>query len=248
MEEWTDDGFVLAARPHGETALIVSVLTRTRGRHAGLVQGGLSRTRRPMFEPGNQVVATWKARLSEHLGSWSCEVADTASARFIDDPVRLSALAAATAVADQALPEREPHPRAYDGFLAFLSVLESEVFAAAYVGWEMGLLAELGYGLDLTQCAATGANDDLAYVSPRTGKAVSLSAGEPYRDRLLPLPGFLIGRGDAGPAEVLQGLALTGHFLERHAFAPHNRPIPAARTRFVDRFERSATISGKASI
>jgi DNA repair protein RecO (recombination protein O) len=244
--EWTDDAFVLAARPHGETSLIVSLLTRTRGRHAGLVQGGLSRSKRPLFEPGNRVVATWRARLAEHLGSWQCEVADTPSARFIDDPVRLAALAAATAVADQALPEREPHPRAYDGFLAFVEVLESEVFAAAYVGWELGLLAELGYGLDLSRCAATGSNDALAYVSPRTGKAVSLSAGEPYRDRLLPLPGFLIGRGEAGAAEVLEGLALTRHFLERHAFAPHHRGIPAARTRFVDRLRGSATISGEA--
>jgi DNA repair protein RecO (recombination protein O) len=244
--EWTDDAFVLGARPHGETSLIVSLLTRARGRHAGLVQGGISRAKRPLFEPGNRMVATWRARLAEHLGSWHCEVADTPSARFIDDPIRLAALAAAAAVADQALPEREPHPRAYDGFLAFLEVLDSEVFAAAYVGWELGLLAELGYGLDLSQCAATGSNDDLAYVSPRTGKAVSLSAGEPYRDRLLHLPGFLIGRGEAGHEAVLEGLALTGHFLERHAFAPHNRGIPAARTRFVDRLGRSSTISGKA--
>jgi DNA repair protein RecO (recombination protein O) len=244
--EWSDDAFVLAARPHGETSLIVSLLTRTRGRHAGLVQGGVSRNKRPVFEPGNRVAATWRARLHEHLGSWQCELADTPSARHIDDPTRLSALAAAAAVADQALPEREPHPRAYDGFLAFLDVLDSEVFAAAYVGWELGLLAELGYGLDLSQCAATGVNDGLAYVSPRTGKAVSLSAGEPYRDRLLHLPGFLIGQGDAEPEAVLAGLALTGHFLERHAFAPHNRGIPGARTRFVDRLTRSATISSKA--
>jgi len=244
--EWTDDAFVLGARPHGETSLIVSLLTRTRGRHAGLVQGGVSRTKRPLFELGNRVFATWRARLAEHLGAWTCEVADTPSARFIDDPVRLAALASAAAVADQALPEREPHPRAYDGFLAFIDILDSEVFAAAYVGWELGLLAELGYGLDLTQCAATGSNDELAYVSPRTGKAVSLSAGEPYRDRLLHLPGFLIGRGEAAPEAVIEGLMLTGHFLERHAFAPHNRGIPAARTRFVDRLERSATISGKA--
>ena len=241
--EWTDEGFVLAARPQGENALIVSLLTREHGRHAGLVQGGHSRGKRPAFEPGNRLSATWRARLSEHLGSWQCEVSDTPSARFIDDPVRLAALAAAAAVADQAMPEREPHPAAYDGFMAFISVLETDVFAAAYVGWELGLLAELGYGLDLSQCAATGANDDLAYVSPRTGKAVSLSAGEPYRDRLLHLPGFLIGRGEAEPDQVMAGLALTGHFLERHAFAPHNRGIPPARTRFVDRFQRSATIS-----
>ena len=241
--EWTDDAFVLAARPHGENALIVSLLTRTRGRHAGIVQGGVSRGKRPVYEPGNRVAATWRARLAEHLGSWQCELADTPAARFIDDPVRLAALAAAAAVADQALPEREPHPRAYDGFLAFIDVLESEVFGAGYVGWELGLLAELGYGLDLSQCAATGTNDDLAYVSPRTGKAVSLSAGEPYRDRLLHLPGFLIGRGDATEDQVMAGLTLTGHFLERHAFAPHNRGIPPARTRFVDRLGRSATIS-----
>jgi len=246
--EWSDDAIVLAARPHGETALIVSMLTRERGRHAGLVQGGVSRSKRPMYELGNRMAATWRARLSDHLGAWQCEVTDTPAARLIDDPLRLAALAAAVAVVDEAMPEREPHPAAYDGLAALISVLEGEVFAAAYVGWELGVLAELGFGLDLSQCAATGVNDDLAYVSPRTGKAVSLSAGEPYRDRLLKLPGFLIGRGGVDAAEVLDGLALTGHFLERHAFAPHNRPIPAARTRFVDRFERSATVSGTASI
>lgn len=246
--EWSDDAIVLAARPHGETALIVSMLTRERGRHAGLVQGGVSRTKRPMYELGNRMAATWRARLSDHLGAWHCEVTDTPAARLIDDPLRLAALAAAVAVIDEAMPEREPHPAAYDGLAALISVLEGEVFAAAYVGWELGVLAELGFGLDLSQCAATGANDDLAYVSPRTGKAVSLSAGEPYRDRLLKLPGFLIGRGGVDPAEVLDGLVLTGHFLERHAFAPHHRPIPMARTRFVDRFERSATVSGTASI
>ena len=233
--EWTDDAFVLAARPHGENALIVSLLTRAQGRHAGLVQGGLSRGKRPMFEAGNRVVATWRARLSEHLGSLQCELADTPSARMIDDPLRLAALAAAAAVADQALPEREPHPRAYDGFLAFVDLLDSEVFAAAYVGWELGLLAELGYGLDLSQCAATGVNDDLIYVSPKTGRAVSASAGEPYREKLLALPQFLLPGRQAtlAPGDVEKGFALTGHFLETRVFRARDETMPDARARML---------------
>ena len=142
------------------------------------------------------------------------------------------------------LPEREPCPGAYAGLAGLLASLDEPAWPSLYVHWELGLLAALGFGLDLSRCTVTGANDALAYVSPRTGRAVSLSAGEAWRDRLLRLPGFLVGQGDAGPQEVLEGLALTGHFLERHVFAQKGRAAPAARSRFVDRLRKMAPAAG----
>src|SRR5258708_702846 len=241
--DWTDRGIALAARPHGENALIVTLLTREHGRHAGLVRGGQG-SKRGLYEPGNVLAVGWRARLAEHLGSWSCEPLAWPAARLMADPLRLACLASACAVAEAALPEREPHAGAFDGLLALIESFAGPAWDAAYVRWELGILAELGFGLDLGRCAATGSEENLAYVSPRTGRAVSLAAGEAFRDRLLILPGFLIGKGGGGQEEVAQGLALTGHFLERHALAPHSRPLPPARTRFVDRFAQATTISG----
>jgi DNA repair protein RecO (recombination protein O) len=237
--EWSEDAVVLSARRHGESAAIVTVLTRGQGRYAGLVRGGWGRRGRGLYQPGNRVRAGWRARLAEHLGTLSCELIESAAARFLDDPSRLAALSAAAALSEGALPEREPHPATYDGLLALIDALGGEVWAEAYVLWELGLLAELGYGLDLGRCAATGRNDTLAYVSPRTGRAVSLAAGEPYRDRLLPLPRFLTGQGGGGPEEVLAGLATTGHFLERHVFQPRDRTLPPARERLAERLRRA---------
>ena len=241
--EWSDDGIVLSARRHGESAAIVMLLTRAHGRHAGLVHGGSGRGKRGMLQPGNRVTAVWRARLAEHLGTYVCEPAGSLAASLLDDALRLAALSSACAVAEAALPEREPHAAAYDGLGALLDALSSEVWAEAYVHWEMEMLRELGFGLDLTACAATGVNDGLAYVSPRTGRAVSSAAGEPYRDRLLVLPGFLLGRvGPEREAEIAAGLALTGHFLERHVFHAQNRGMPAARQRLTERFPRPAAI------
>jgi DNA repair protein RecO (recombination protein O) len=158
------------------------------------------------------------------------------AARVMDDSDRLSALSAATAVCEGAMAEREPHPGCFEGLLALLDALEGEHWAEVYVRWEVALLAELGFGLDLSACAAGGDNDHLAYVSPRSGRAVSLSAGTPYREKLLTLPAFLVGRGEGGRAEVAEGLALTGFFLERHLFHPHDKALPSARQRFEHRF------------
>lgn len=243
MIEWQDQGIVLSARPHGETSAVVQLMTREHGRHAGLVRGGQGRQARALLQPGNRVAATWKARLADHLGNLSCELETSHAARLLDHPARLAAMTAAAAVTERALAEREPHPACYEGLLALLAALEGDHWAEAYVGWELALLAELGFGLDLSACAGGGDNDQLAYVSPRSGRAVSLAAGEPYREKLLPLPGFLIGRGEGGAREVAQGLRLTGFFLDRFVFAPQNRPLPAPRERLTAHFPPPETLA-----
>jgi DNA repair protein RecO (recombination protein O) len=240
--EWTDEAIVLAVRPHGEGAAIAQLLTHERGRHAGLVHGGAGRSKRATVEVGNRVHATWRARLDEHLGTLALEATRFHAAALLDDPLRLAALASACAVAEGALPEREPHPALFTGTCALLGLLETApvaVWPAAYVRWELGLLGELGYGLDLSRCAATGTTEELVWVSPRTGRAVSRAAGEPYRDKLLALPGFLVNREAGDPAdEIAAGLALTGHFLAAQVYAPFNRPPPPARDRLVARLTR----------
>lgn len=237
--EWVDEGVILAVRKHGETSAIVTLLTRAHGRHAGLVRGGTGRAARGVLQPGNGVAARWRGRLAEHLGSLSCELTLAHAATALDDPGRLAALTAACAVAEAALPERESCEPIYEGLLALLAAIDGDVWPTAYVRWELGLLAELGFGLDLGECAVTGSNDQLAYVSPRSGRAVSLAAGEPYKDRLLALPPFLAGGGNGvATAEVADGLRLTGYFLERHVFAQAGRPVPAARQRLEERLRR----------
>ena len=166
MIEWHDQAVVLAARSHGETSAVAMLLTRDHGRHAGLVHGGQSTRARPVFQPGNLVNASWRARLAENLGTLSCELVEANAARFLDDPDRLAALTSATAVCERALPEREPHPACFDGLLALIAALDSPFWAEAYVRWEMGLLADLGFGLDLSDCAGGGDATDLAYREP----------------------------------------------------------------------------------
>jgi DNA repair protein RecO (recombination protein O) len=234
--KWEDDAIVLASRPHGESSSVVQLLTRAHGRHAGLVRGGQGARLRGVYQPGNRVQATWTGRLAEHLGSLDCELVSSYAARVMDDSDRLAALSAAAAVCEGGMPEREPHPACFEGLRALLDALEGDHWAEVYVRWELAFLAELGFGLDLSSCAASGTNDQLVYVSPKSGRAVSLSAGEPYRDKLLALPGFLVGRGEGGQRAVAEGLSLTGFFLERHLFHPHDKPLPAARLRFEQRF------------
>ena len=234
--EWSDEAIVLSTRPHGETSALASLLTRDHGRLAGLVRGGQSARARAVYQPGNLVRATWRGRLAEHLGGYTCEPMVSHAARLFDDPPRLTALLSAAALSDLALPEREPHPACFHGFLALLEAMEGDHWAEAYVRWELALLGELGFGLDLSACAGGGDNDQLAYVSPRSGRAVSLAAGEPYRDRLLALPSFLAGRGGGGRREVEAGLTLTGFFLERHISGPQDRPLPAPRRRLGEHF------------
>ena len=243
--EWHDTGIVLATRKHGERALVVHALTRAHGRHAGLVRNGQSARQRGSYVIGNRLDLTWRARLAEHLGTFRAELENSHAAAFIDDGPRLAALAAAAAVAQATLPEHEPHPRAWRGILELIAALESDRgWAERYVRWELDLLAELGFGLDLARCAATGRNDNLIYVSPRSGQAVSASAGEPYRDKLLALPQFLLGEARPSAAEIAAGLVLTGFFLAHRVLEPQGGRLPAARMRFVDAIRRRPTMNG----
>ena len=239
---WSDEALVLSARRHGESSLLVHLLTRERGRHAGLVRGGQRPKTRVVWQIGNRVLAAWSARLSEHLGTMTGELAHGYAAQLIASPARLAGLAAAAAMADAALPEREPHRKSYDGFVALLDAFaENRGWMPDYVRWELELLAELGFGLDLAACAATGVTENLVYVSPNSGRAVSEEAGAPYRARLLHLPPFLrAGANFAPPSaqDVLDGLALTGFFLEARIFVPEGKSLPPARQRFLAALEK----------
>ena len=239
--QWTDTGFVLAARRHGESALVVELLTREHGRHLGLVRGGQSPKRRAILQPGNEVSAVWRGRLPEHLGMLDCELLRANAVLLLDDPARLAALAAAAALLAASLGEREPQPEIFAGFAQLLAALDSDRgWEARYVEWECELLARLGFGLDFSCCAATGAIEDLAYVSPRSGRAVSRAAAAPYRDKLLALPEFLWRRAEPDRRAIAEGLALTGHFLLHQVLAPQGRGLPEARLRFAALMERRA--------
>jgi len=235
--DWHDEGIVLSSRSYGESSAIVELFTRDHGRHLGLVRGGAGRRYAGMLQPGNTLTAHWRARLNEHLGSYTVELLKPRAGMLMDDPFALTGLSAACSVAG-ILPEREAHAGLFEAFTVLLDTMEgSDIWPAVFVRWELGLLSELGFGLDLTQCAATGTRDDLAYVSPRSGGAVSRAAGAPYADRLFRLPQFLVG-SQAGlnePDDVAEGLKITGHFLERHFFASHNRHLPDARIRLAQR-------------
>ena len=219
--------------------MVVVLLTQAHGRYAGFVPGGGSRKARATWQTGNLVEVSWRARLAEQLGNYAGELRAPHAAHALDDAAQLAGLSAACAVLDAALPEREPHPAMFEGFSALLGALDHPGWPVIYVRLELGLLQELGFGLDLTKCAATGATEGLAYVSPKTGRAVSRAAAGPYKEKLLELPAFLSTGGlPAGDEELRKGLDLTGYFLERHVFWPHNKPLPAARARFMETLQR----------
>jgi DNA repair protein RecO (recombination protein O) len=241
--EWTDEALVLGAARHGESSVVVELLTRGHGRHKGLVRGGGTPRQRGALQPGNRVAVTWRGRLAEHLGTATLELIDANAAAVLGEPPRLMALGALCAVAAVALPEREAHPEVYGGALPVVALLREEEaalpeIAAALVHWELGLLGALGYGLDLSVCAVTGRTDDLRYVSPRSGRAVSGAGAGDYVDRLLPLPAFASGRAPAGRDDLLAGFDLTGYFLERDVLVPGRHRLPPARGRFLDLLRR----------
>jgi DNA repair protein RecO (recombination protein O) len=242
--EFEDDAFVLAARAHGESGAIVELLTAQHGRWAAHVAGGGSRRLRPILQPGARVVARYRARISDQLGSATLEPVGEGPSALFDDPLALAGLAAAAAVTSGALPEREPHPGAFLAFEALCGALVHPlIWPAVFVRFEAGLLQDLGFGLDLSKCAATGSLDDLIYVSPRTGRAVSRAAGEPFHDRMLALPPFLLSaQGGLAPGDVGAGLALTAHFLEAFIFGPLNRRLPPARLWLLDRLREAGRL------
>lgn len=235
--EFEDDAYVLSARVHGETGAIVELLTAHHGKWAAHVAGGASRRMKPFLQAGARTIVHYRARVSDQLGSAQLEPVGEGPAALFDDPMALAGLSAAAAAAAAALPEREPHPGAFLAFEALSSaLLMPDIWPAVFVRFEAGLLQDLGFGLDLSKCAATGSLDDLVYVSPRTGRAVSRTAGEPYKDRLLALPPFMLSsQGGLSPGDVRAGLDLTAHFLELFVFGPLNRPLPPARVWLVDR-------------
>jgi DNA repair protein RecO (recombination protein O) len=233
--EWTDIGIVLGARRHGEANAVVELMTRAHGRHLGLVRGGSGSRHKPVLQAGNLVNATWRARLDEHLGYYVVEGLDQRSASYLSFAHALYGVQHLTALC-RLLPERDPHAEVFDLLDRTVAGLAEPATAAALVArFELRLLAELGFGLDLAECAATGTTADLAYVSPKSGRAVSRTAGAPWQDKLLALPAFL---GDAaiGPpsaAALREGFALTGFFLARHLFEPRGETLPQARAQFI---------------
>lgn len=233
--EWRDEGIIISLRKHGEFDAIVDALTRHHGRHAGLVKGGVGRRQRGNLQPGNEVVIDWRGRLETHLGTYSVELRNARSASFLDYPEKLSVLNSVCAILSVTLAEREAHDALYDGLQALLDALELadrrvEHWGALLVRWEMGLLSELGFGLDFSCCAATGVTENLVYVSPKSGRAVSEEAGRPYHDKMLALPPFLLGQGgEVTVDQVRDGLHLGEFFLERHVLNPHGKKIPQAR-------------------
>ena len=235
--EFHEEAFVLSARAHGDTGVVVDLLTETHGRHAAFVAGGASRRMKPFLQPGARVIADYRARTSDHLGSARLEPVGEGPSALFDDGLALTGLAAAAAVAQGALPEREPHPGAFLAFEALMAAFQiPSVWPAIFVRFEAGLLEDLGFGLDLSRCAVTGTMDDLIWVSPRTGRAVSREAGAPYADKLLKLPPFMLGaQAGLGEGDVRSGLDLTGHFLEQFVFHPQNKPIPSARVWMIDK-------------
>jgi DNA repair protein RecO (recombination protein O) len=232
--QWTDEGIVLGIRRHGEASGILDLMTREHGRHLGLVRGAFGTRLKPVLQPGNTVIATWRARLDEHLGNYMVEGVKLRAANFFARSYAIYSVSHLAALM-RLLPERDPHESLYATLHTLLDRLDDPVWAAPMlVRFELQLLSELGFGLDLAQCAATGTVDELEYVSPRSGRAVSRSAGAPYADRMLRLPGFL--RDDtAQPAgrDLADGFALTGFFLSRHVLEPRGLTLADERAYFI---------------
>lgn len=241
--EWRDVGFVIGVRRHGETSAIVEVMTRGHGRHLGLVRGGRSRKMQPMLQPGNRLDLVWRARLDEHMGTFQAEPLELNAARLFDTATAVYGLQTIAAHL-RLLPERDPHPALYETLALVLSHLEDSRSAGELVvRFELMLLDELGFGLDLTCCAATGSREDLVYVSPKSGRAVSAEAGRPWHDQMLPLPAFLDRRqgANADLAAYEQAYRLTGFFLGRHVYEPRGISPPEARAGFVAALRRAMT-------
>ena len=244
--EWRDTGILLSTRKHGENALILEVFTPAHGRHMGVLKGGTSRRMAPHLQPGAQLALTWKARLEDHMGAFTAEPERSRAGTALAHRLALTGLNATLALLSFCLPEREPHVPLYHRSESLLDLLgQPDLWPLAYLRWELALLEDLGFGLDLTRCAATGSTDDLIYLSPKSGRAVSRAGAGTWADRMLPLPPVLRGKGDAPDSEILIALQTTGFFLE-HRLAPQlgDRPLPAARGALIDLLSRQVRPQG----
>ena len=239
--QWADTALVIGGRPHGETSVILELLTRHHGRHLGIVRGGRSRALRPVLQAGNSVGVVWRARLDEHLGAFAIEPLESRAGRLMAKPFALHGLNHLSGLL-HLLPERDPHPALFDMAEALVSHLHEPALAPDLaVRFELAMLADFGFGLDLERCTLSGVTADLAYVSPKTGRAVSRDAGAPWRERLLALPAFLLtpaGEHSPGAGDIAEAFRLTGHFLERELFGPRGQALPAARARFIEEVVR----------
>lgn len=239
--EWSDRGIILSCRKYGESSAIVKLLTEAHGVHAGMVKGAFRPRQRPVYQPGNVVEAIWKGRMEGQLGGYQCELMESLAAKVMNDPEKLAVLNAVLTLTEATLPENEPQPVLFYKLLELCLLLSDSgadviLWQMHYVWFEMELLARLGFGLDMSCCAATGEQEDLVYISPKSGRAVSRQAGQPYAEKLLPLPPFLLDERktlEPSPAksDIKQGLQLSGYFLNRYVFMPKGKAIPAARSR-----------------
>ena len=238
--EWRDEGIILSTRKYGEYDAILEVLTRAHGRHSGLVKGGYGRRQRGNIQPGNEVMVSWRGRLESQLGTYSLELKRARVVSFLYHPAKLAALNSCCSLLCVTMPENEIHEIILDGFLVFLTSLEEahkdkKYWAPLIVRWELGLLNELGFGLNLENCVATGITNDLVYVSPKSGRSVSKKAGEPYHDKLFRLPPFILGTTEnIKMQDIIDGLSLTEFFIERYVLNPAGKNIPQARRLFKD--------------
>jgi DNA repair protein RecO (recombination protein O) len=240
--EWRDEGLITGLKKYGETSVILETMTKMHGRHLGLVKGGRSKRMHAMLQPGNQIEIVWRARLDEHLGTFAVEATALRAARLLANAEALHALNLITSLL-RLMPERDPHPNLYRAASLIADELDtSEHIPAMLVRFEMIILAELGFGLDLDTCAATGGHEDLIYVSPKSGRAVSREAGEPYHDKLLALPTFLRDDRHAikpPPCDIRAGFKLTEYFLMRDLFAPRGLPMPEAHHAYLAEISKS---------
>ena len=228
--EWTGEALLIGVRRHGETSVIAEAMVAGRGRHLGLVRGGRTRRLAAVMQPGNTIQLTWRARLEDQLGMFTVELLQARAAELIEDRTRLY-LSQLVCEHLRLLPERDPHDRLLG---MALRLIDSPPDGAALAGFELAVLDDLGYGLDLTTCAVTGTADDLTHVSPKSGRAVSRAAAEPYKDRLLALPSFLTSRGNASPHDIADALHLTAHFLQSQIWGPRDMMVPPTRDLLVE--------------
>lgn len=247
--EWSDSAIVLSAKDHGENALIVSVLTEQHGRYAGLVRGGHNSKQNGIFQPGNLLAATWRARLSEHLGSFKAEMLSPYAAQIMQNRGCLLALQTACGYCAHILPERQAYPTIYHSLLNLIRSFAGERWIYDYILWEMDFLSQAGFGLDLEKCAATGQSEDLVYVSPKTGRAVSREAGQPWADRLLRLPAFVLhknrDKSQGFGQDILEGLRLSGYFIENYLYQGKPQSMPQGRAMLMRYFQEETITLAK---